>query len=1281
LIGKKAKMIITRLHKLALLIPFLYILASANAQPGSVQLNWQGVQTELINGVKVNTLNFTNATNADQWGTLPVYIQKVEMPAPGLAYEFDVTDPVFSALEINPDEIEDIDLISDKPEWETEIVSVRGSQSLYFKLLPIKYNPETGQYEKLMSFNLEKKVVPANFMAGEDQTYEFAETSVLATGDWFKISVEEEGIHQVTWNDLDELGVNTSGLQSDYIALYGNGGGMLPQRNADPRDDDLIENAIMVFDGDDGTFDPGDYFLFYGESPHEWVPDEPDDVFLHTKNLYTNQNFYFITIGQEPGKRIMSVEQSGLIAEKVLTTYNDYAVHEKNDKSLIKSGIEWYGEEFNEITEQEFFFPFPNRDITQEINIEGDFAARSTSVSSFSVFINQDSVFSDNVSAIPANSITKFANPSSESAWFMADETQDLTVKLKLNKKEGVDAIGWLNYLQLNVKSHLQFDGNQFGFRNFEAHKEGFPVEFRINGTSQSFVVWDVTDPHNPIEIVMLHEQGTSKFTIASDHLMEFWGFNGTDHKRPGLEGSVENQNLHGLTSADFIIVTHPDFADQANRLKEIHEEVDGMEVIVADLYEIYNEFASGAPDITAIRDFVRMIYTRSDGKLKYLLLFGDGSYDPLDRLDYNLSFIPTFQSNQSLWYTSTYVTDDYFGLMDPEEGKDAFGNVDLGIGRFAVNTPEEAKLMVDKVENYMHMSPQIQGSWRNSLTFIADDEDNNLHLYQADTILVARIQKKNSCVNINKIYLDAYRQQTSASGHTYPEVNNDINKQVNEGTLIVNYTGHGGELGLAHEKVVQISDILSWDNWNTQPVFVTATCEFSRFDNPGLTSAGELVLLNSNGGGIALYTTTRLAFASSNLLLNKRLYDTLFRAYPNHVPRLGDLMMFSKTPSNTNIRNFVLLGNPALKLAFPGYKIVADSINGVPVDQFTDTLNANGNLTVSGHIESYTNQGEIINDFNGTIYPKLFDKPTVVKTLGNDPRSFPFNFEAQNSILYKGKATVKDGRFKFSFVLPMDISYQFGVGKLSFYAADSLRDANGYFDGLIIGGINQDATADQSGPGIELYLNDPETPLPEEINPNPVLFARLSDPSGINFTGNGIGHDIMLTLNGDTYNAKNLNSLFEPSMDDYTSGSIVLPFSGLPNGEHILELKAWDMFNNSSTATITFTVADSIGVDLMEVYNYPNPFDDYTWFTFNHNQFEGDLSVEIEIYNFYGQHVRTIGPEKVFTNGYAIEPVYWNGDSDGGAKLQPGIYFYTLKVTNEQGHSTERIQKMIISE
>jgi hypothetical protein len=498
---------------------------------------------------------------------------------------------------------------------------------------------------------------------------------------------------------------------------------------------------------------------------------------------------------------------------------------------------------------------------------------------------------------------------------------------------------------------------------------------------------------------------------------------------------------------------------------------------------------------------------------------------------------------------------------------------------------------------------------------------------------------------------------------------------------LFINYTGHGGELGWCAENVLQISDINSWTNFNTLPVFITATCEFSRFDNPTMTSAGELVLLNDNGGGIALLTTTRLAFAQSNLTLNRRIYDTLFRANPGNYPRLGDLIRFSKTPSNSNIRNFVLLGDPALAIAFPKYDVVTETINGEPVEVFSDTLKANSMVTVTGYVADFTGEHNVIDSFNGELFPVLYDKAVTLTTLGNDPKSSPAQFELQDRILYQGKASVVDGKFSFSFVIPKDISYQYGNGKLSYYAADSLADAGGYFNEFILGGYDQTTSIDDVGPQIDLFLNDSLFLNGSKINASPVMFAKLEDPGGINTSGNGIGHDIVATLDGESSNAIVLNKYFEPELDDFTSGYITYPFSNLAMGNHSLELKAWDMYNNSSSTTIEFFVSDSIGVDLSQVYNYPNPFNsDGTYFTFRHNQFGEELSVEIDIYDFSGQLVTTIKPQTVITNGYTIDPIYWNGEDRGGSKLGPGFYIYKIKVGNDIGYQTQRVQKMVIS-
>ncbi len=1262
----------------------LFLFATqASAQSTLVSLQWTDTQTRYFDSQEIQTLGFADADNADGWGLLPVYSQVFPEPAPGLQYEFEITKPEYAFIQLDdPTKIVDLDLVGDEIAYYTEKITIRGRSQFVFKLLPLRKNEATGRYQKLLSFELNKTLIPAAQSERDDEPAEYAENSVLSTGEWYKISVGESGIYKVSWEDLDALGMNLSGVQSKNLRLFGNGGGMLPQRTSDFRHDDLIENSIEVYDGGDGNFDAGDYFLFYGQSPNPWRYNVAHNAFEHSTNLYTKNNFYFLSVGSIEGKRVSMIEEITSPAQKIIDTYQDYAVHELNINSLIKSGAEWYGEEFFDNLVQEFNFDFPHRDLSQDIYIDCDVAARSTTTTSFSLYVNSDSIFSDNVSAISENSVVKYANPSNKSRWFSSNEMPDLNIHLQYNRPVN-DAIGWLNFISINVTSHLIFYGSELAFRNVQSYKSKNISEFRISETTPAVRVWDITDPLSPAEVPVVYEDGITKFVNEADALHEFLAFDGSEYLKPGLVGYVPNQNLHAYHTANYIIVSHPDFIDQAQRLADLHETIDGFKVIVVDIYEIYNEFSSGAPDVSAVRDFVRMVYQRSGTPpaLKYLLLIGDGSYDPFDRVGGNLSFLPTFQAKNSIWPTSSYVTDDYFGLMDPQEGNDASGNIDLGIGRFAVNTHEEAKLMVDKVELYMKNQASVFGDWRNSLTFVADDEDNNLHILQADTILVAGIQRRNKTLNISKIYLDSYRQERTTGGYAYPQAKYDLNKKINEGTLIVNYTGHGGETGLSHEHVVQVSDIISWHNSPMLPVFITATCEFSRFDNPVFNSAGEQLVLNPQGGGIALFTTTRVAFAGSNLLLNKRLYDTLFRAWPEEHPRLGDLMMFSKTPSNTNLRNFVLLGDPALKLALPQHKVITDSINGVPADEFTDTLMANSRLHISGHIESFANQGSVLTDFNGTIHPVLYDKPNIITTLGNDDDSYPYAFKSQNSELCRGVSSVKDGRFAFSFMLPLDISFQYGEGKLSYYAADSLSDASGEFSKLMIGGVDGTASTDKTGPEIQIFLNEKNVELPGQTNPDPILYALLSDPSGINATGAGIGHDIVLSMTGEDNKEYVLNDMFEPALDDYTSGNITFPMEQLPNGDYTLSLKAWDMFNNSTTNTITFTVSNDIAVDIFQIYNYPNPFGDHTWFTFRHNQFKGELTMEIEIYNFYGQHVRTIGPEKVFTDGYSIAPVLWQGDSEGGSKLEDGVYFYTVKVSNQKGQFTQRRQKLIIAQ
>lgn len=1246
-------------------------------------IGWYDFQESFLGNSPITTLSFEDAEYCDQFGFLPVYSKLYKEATPGFERSFEIQHPVFQPFDDQSrfSQLIDAEKIENEITFFTEKLTIKGADYTRFCLLPVRMNILAGKFEKLISFELKWEIIPVDSKKLVKNPYQFAENSVLAEGEWFKIGVTVEGIHNVTYEQMVELGMQVQGIDPATLRLYGNGGRMVPESNAVSRYDDLQQIAIKMEDGGDGSFDPGDYILFYGQSTTNWDYIPLKLAFQHTKHRYSDTTNYYLTIKPGQGKRIGPSNPVILPVNVTVNTFNDYQVWETDSLNLIRSGAEWYGEEFSDKVSHDFYFSFPNLTMDENILLAIDMAARSLEVSNFVVRANSDSITIVAVSAIPPNSGVVYANTVNKTKRFLSSD-DNITLNITYQKPDE-SSKGWLNYIELNALRQMKFTGGQMLFRNSDIIAEGNVAKFQISNVNSQFSVWDITDILNPSETDLVVSGDEGEFRFMADSLRQFIGYDKTQYFTPTLEGLVANQNLHGFGPCDYIIISHPDFFDQAQRLKEMHEQMDGFETFLVTPQQIYNEFSSGMQDPAAIRDFVKMMYFRSGdpSSMKYLLLFGDGSYDPKNRIPDNQNFVLAYQSRQSLKLTQSYVTDDFFGLMDPNEGVDAAGNVDVGIGRLHANTHQQAENMVDKIINYAKSNSEVFGNWRNTMCFVADDEDNNLHFLQADTILVSGILRKNQTVNINKIYLDAYKQETGTSGNSYPDVKMAINKQVNDGALIVNYTGHGGETGWSSEKVLEIHDINSWTNINRLPVFITATCEFSPFDNPALASAGELILLNPVGGGVALFTTTRLAFSSSNLVLNRRIYETLFSINNDVNPRLGDLIMASKNPSNAHYRNFILLGDPALKLSFPTHNITTDSINGVPAELFSDTLRAGMRVTFSGSVTSHSAARNVLTSFNGLINPVLYDKPNIESTLGNDPKSSPCEFELQSKVLYNGKVSVTKGRFSFSLVIPHDISYQYGQGKLSYYAADSLSDASGEFTNLVIGGFDNQASSDKTGPDIVMFMNDNTFVDGGLINPDPIFYATISDSSGINTIDAGIGHDIMATLYGDFTRYIYLNGYFEPDIDNSGRGTIRFPFQGLSNGRYILEMKAWDMLNNPSTKSIGFTVSDSIMVQLTDVYNYPNPFTGETWFSFRHNQFGTDLTCSIEIYDLHGQLVKTIGPQETVNNGYYVEPIKWDGESDGGSKLKPGFYVYVLKVENTLGFLTKQVQKLIITD
>jgi hypothetical protein len=1268
------------------------------------ELEWTGIKTfTTVENTTVSHLNFHGASCRFDNDFLPVYSDLIKLKNNATEIDVTLTNATFSELSY-----EEKMLIGQRTDIGNEIIVnakvgyQRKQPYALVSMVPIRKNTTTGQYEKLLSFDLNVVVTKTgNPTAGVFKS--FAANSVLqdGSGDWYRIAVAEDGVHKIDYTFLNAIGVDMTNLDIGAINIYGNGGGMLPENNSIFRYDDLQKNAIYIDDDNsDNKFGSADYILFYGKGPHVWELASTGTKFEHQKNYYADSAYYFININTASlnPKRITTQALSGSTVTHTVTTFNDFAYQEEDDLNLLKSGREWYGEEFDILTNYTFGFTFPNLDPAASVNVKASFVARSSTGSGSTRFVVTSGSNSDVDTITNVTGIYEYARGGGVE--FLTNGSgSSILVDVDYDKMSSPSAIGWLNEIEVNATRNLTMSGNQMAFRDLQSIGVGNVGDFTLTGASSVREIWEITDPLNPTKLNVT--TGSSiNFAINTDSLREFIAFTNSSYKTPVSYGKIANQDLHALSFADMFIVAHPSFVNQANQLADFHRE-EGLTVHVVKPQQIYNEFSSGAQDITAIKTFMKMFYDRAGADTtllpRYLLLFGDGSYDNKDRLAGNTRFIPTYQSGNSIISTASFTADDFFGLLSDNDGMGNQDLLDIGVGRIPSKSTQEAQDVVNKIIHYGRNGAATTGGhcavgdanstfgdWRNVVCLVADDEDNNAYFNGAEEFSDT-IVKYNPEINIEKIYLDAYKQETTPGGERYPDVNEALKQRVDQGALVVNYVGHGGEVGWSHERTLDLSTIQNWENFNTLPLFMTATCEFSRFDDPARTSAGEFVLLNPNGGGMGLLTTTRLVYSGPNERLNKYFYQVAFTEPNNEPQRLGDIMRLTKNleavpPTNdANFRNFTLLGDPALKLAIPKHNIVTTMVNNSPVTGPIDTLKALSRVTITGHVEDYS--GQKLTNFNGLVYPTVYDKELQLTTLANDPGSngsFPANFNLRKNVIYKGKASVVNGDFTFSFVVPKDISFQFGPGRLSYYAENGTEDAHGYNEDIIIGGSDTSATADNQGPSIELYMNDDNFVVGGITDESPDLFSIVFDDNGVNTVGNGIGHDITAILDENTDNAIILNDFYESDVDTYQSGTIRYSFADLEEGPHTLSLKVWDVYNNSSEAITEFVVANSEELALDHVLNYPNPFTTKTTFFFEHNQVCSSLDVQVQVFTVSGKLVKSINTI-ANTEGFRIDGIDWDGRDEYGDKIGRGVYVYRVKVSTNEGEVEEKFEKLVI--
>jgi hypothetical protein len=1221
---------------------------------------------EWINAVHPDGLPFKG--EGDLVDSTLIYRFKVPMP--------DNVDPATVEVVLNDivwetsQNLPNVKFPSEMQKANSIVTYIRKQAWLEAEITPVRN--QNGSLERVSNFStaISYQLKPIDLLKSASQAAGYELESKLASGLWIKISVEESGIHRIPYTTLSSWGFSSP----SKVGVFGNGGQMMPRVNNVDRPDDLPQIAVWHHNN---------ALYFYANDLISWEWNSTRNMFTHKLHYWETKSFYFLS--ETDNLKTIEIQPEPIGAVGYATDhYDDRRVHENEARSLIRSGRKFYGEEFTVSRNMQatINFNFPTRDTALPVRILAAAAGRSGTTNRFEFFANSQSAPVLNLtipSVVMTNYDGLFAQEREESASFSIPE-QNLSIRIEY-KDQNVSSLGWLDYINLNARSHLRMTGSQLLFRDIESQQASL-TRFRIENPAADTRVWNISDILNPFAFATTTENNKLVFTAESSTYQEYVAFNPAGQLPvPARIGTVPNQNLHSIHQTDYVIVSPSEFISYAQQLAALHQTHNNLSSVIITPEQIYNEFSWGHQDPTAIRSFLRMLYeragTNADMAPKYLLLFGNGYYDNRSTSSNANPKIVTYQSENSIHRTNSYVTDDYFGFLDLNEGlDDRFDRLDIGIGRFPVRNTNDAKIAVDKVRAYLEN--QATGKWRKLVTFLADDEDFNIHMRDAD-FMAQKIENNHEEFDIRKIYLDNYPKVTVANGKQTPEAKDLVDRTISEGTILFNYVGHGSVNGLTAEQVITTTGIKRWNNIRTLPLFVTATCEFSRFDDPLKVSAGEEVFLNPNGGGIALLSTTRVVYSSLNFQLNNAFFNFFFYHKDNgEKPAFGDILRNTKNSSGSSVNklNFTLLGDPALKLIYPENSINTLSINYNPISETPDTLKALSQASVQGEVTH--RNGQRIEDFNGDIDIVVYDKQHTVKTRGNDGAT-PFEFNQYANILFKGKASVTNGLFDAEFTIPFDIRYNYGFGKIS-YSATSPQHGNafGAFKDFVVGGMNFDAEDDNEGPTVNLYLNHTGFKPGDVTGHTPLLYADIFDKSGINTSGNGIGHDIMLILNGNHNAPIILNDNFQAKLNSYQEGTITYQLPFLPAGRHELSLRVWDNFNNSTTVETQFIVGAGEELSVRDFKWYPNPiYNSGTGYVaFEMDEPNSALTILAEA---IGSDGTTTGRHRftVVAQGNFVDEVPVNLSRLG--IRSPGFYFIRFTIKTDTGKETQVVEKILV--
>ena len=1124
------------------------------------------------------------------------------------------------------------------------------------------------------------------------------EHSKLSEGTWLKFATGQEGMFRIGYSDLVASGVNPDTLVFSNLQLYGNGGRMLPFENDTERPLDLPLLKVETQGEEDGIFDSEDAIFFHSSGVDSWNWKESNQRWSHEKHNWSDSAYYYLRIdgpSNLSGSRINDPIANTMPVAQELSKHLARRFHEVETHNIAESGREFYGEHFTYLGSQIYGFSFNIPHLVGDTGwVDAGIAGRTLGATSdFKILCNGAESQTSDISL-------------SESSLLLAQK-RTLSIDVEM-PGDGIDvqlsftpgnesAQGWIDYVRVQAWQNLVVSSGQFYINGTRMNSVTNSARYTLENAGSVDDVWDITNPLVSVKMEIEELGEELAFKANMDTARRFVAFRYSAAKEVRALGEVENLDIHGLGHLDLVVLTALPLDSAARRLATLHADR-GMRVAVINQRQVFDAFSSGSPDPTSIKMLMMMLRDRAsntEDEPKYLTLMGDGTFLNRNLNPDGINLI-TFQSSNSESTVSSYVTDDYFGLLEDGMGESPGDKLSIGVGRIPATGLSQALGFVSKVETYLGASGEssdavecetggessIFGSWRNRIVFVTDDQDGNnndgwRHMSDSE-VHSDRVSQEHNEYDIIKIYPDSYIQEATPGGERYDAAEAEIARKVQEGALIVDYIGHGGARGWAHERILNTTTIREWTNKNRLPVFMTATCELSRYDNPEEESAGEMLIFNPDGGSVGMLTTTRTVFSGGNQELNTAFFKTVLDedSGTGQLRCLGDICKDTKNSpdvtSVTNMRNFSLLGDPAMRLAYPAYNVF---ITDIP-----DTIRSLDLVKMSGYVG--TSSGDTIEEFNGYLYPTVFDKRSELSTLDNDDVAGEFNYTMYRNVIHKGLASVVNGVFEFEFVVPRDIDYTYGNGRVSCYAISEYNatktDAHGASEEFVIGGTSSSVSIDDLGPQVSLYMNDSLFIEGGVTSEDPWLYARVYDESGINTVGNGIGHDLRAVLDESYDSPYVLNTYFNADLDTYKSGTVRFPFNDLEDGEHILEFKVWDVQNNSTTALTSFIVVHSFDVALESVIAYPNPAYDQVSFKVEHNQECNPVNAEVEIYDASGRRVKVFTKDLV-SHGNLTDVASWNLIDGSGADVPAGIYLFKIKITTENGTYAQYGSKLVV--